>query len=188
MVYATDSKSVSRKGLRVRVPPAAPSLVARDYSSYEGLLLPGYLAQLVRALSSHDRGRWFEPTNVHHKNLPFGRFLRMYKPFYGRFSQDMLSSRHYDAYHPCGHWRRNRQRSRQSGAWIHPRSLFSLPGGHDPARRQSPGRLVPRTQKEAKVSHGLRHRRRNRRHVHGHGRIPSTYRRHPHRLCRRRCR
>ncbi len=24
MVYATDSKSVSRKGLRVRVPPAAP--------------------------------------------------------------------------------------------------------------------------------------------------------------------
>ena len=29
-------------------------------------IIDGRLAQLVRALSSHDRGRWFEPTIVHH--------------------------------------------------------------------------------------------------------------------------
>lgn len=32
----------------------------------------GCLAQLVRALSSHDRGRWFEPTNIHQKVPGFG--------------------------------------------------------------------------------------------------------------------
>ncbi len=49
MVYATDSKSVPRKGLRVRVPPAAPDCLPNRAFNHLNLsrFIHGWVAQLV---------------------------------------------------------------------------------------------------------------------------------------------
>lgn len=51
MAYAIDLKSIARKGLRVRLPPAAPF---------------AEVAQLIRALPLHGRGHQFESGLRHH--------------------------------------------------------------------------------------------------------------------------
>ncbi len=55
----------------VQVPLSPPD----KFAAFAAFLQDGCVAQLVRALRSHRRGRWFESNHIHHYFRPIGAFF-----------------------------------------------------------------------------------------------------------------
>lgn len=71
MVDAEDLKSFGHCD-RVGSSPTIPTTIRQNMAFFVGIF--GCVAQLVRALRSHRRGRWFESNHIHHNLIPIMRW------------------------------------------------------------------------------------------------------------------